>query len=232
MMKELEKFDRTADTLMSVYAECTQQGVYNMSTKEWVQTLRKFSAATIYEAAGKLGGMEPHIRCIVSGLKMVGPAFTVKCLVGDARAVTQAIDCAAPGDVLVVDSGGTDLTTPFGSMSATAAKLRGIAGCVTNGAVRDFDELVEIGFPVFAAGVSVRGNVKQHPGWTGIPITVGGVTVRPGDIIVGDTDGVVVVPVKNAGQVCSEAAKQQIKEDKIMQRIRSGERLTKIFGIE
>jgi 4-hydroxy-4-methyl-2-oxoglutarate aldolase len=213
-------------------AKRPQQGDYNMSTKEWIQTLRKFSTATIYEAAGKLGGMEPHIRCIVSGLKMVGPAFTVKCLVGDARAVAQAIDRAAPGDVLVVDSGGTDLTTPFGSMSATAAKLRGIAGFVTNGAVRDFDELVEIGFPVFAAGISVRGNVKQHPGWIGIPITVGGVTVRPRDIIVGDPDGVVVVPVENADQVCSKAVEQQIKEDNIMQRIRSGERMTKIFGIE
>jgi len=203
-----------------------------MSTKEWVQTLRKFSAATIYEAAGKLGGMEPHIRCIVSGLKMVGPAFTVKCLVGDARAVAQAIDSAAPGDVLVVDSGGTDLTTPFGSMSATAAKLRGITGFVTNGAVRDFSDLVKIGFPVFAAGISVRGNVKKHPGWIGIPITVGGVTVRPRDIIVGDPDGVVVVPVENVDQVCSKAVEQQIKEDNIMQRIRSGERMTKIFGIE
>ena len=200
-----------------------------MSTKEWVQTLRKFSAATIYEAAGKLGGMEPHIRCIVSGLKMVGPAFTVKCLVGDARAVAQAIDSAAPGDVLVVDSGGTDLTTPFGNMSATAAKLRGIAGFVTNGAVRDFSDLVKIGFPVFAAGISVRGNLKQHPGWVGLPVTVGGAMVRPGDIIVGDPDGVVVVPVERADQVCSEAVKQQIKEDSIMQRIRSGERLTKIF---
>ena len=93
---------------------------------------------------------------------MAGTALTIKCLVGDASAVMKAIDNALPGNVLVIDAGGTNFTTPFGSMSATAAKLRGIAGCVTNGAVRDYDELVEIGLPVFAAGVSIRGNVKNH----------------------------------------------------------------------
>ena len=78
---------------------------------------------------------------------MIGPAFTVKCVIGDARAVAHAVDQATPGDVLVIDAGGTDLTTPWGSMSATAAKLRGLAGCVTNGGVRDFDKLVELDFP-------------------------------------------------------------------------------------
>ena len=203
-----------------------------MTMNDWVKKLNKFSVATIYEAAGKLGGMEPHIHSIVPGLRMIGPAFTVKCVVGDARAVAQAVDQATPGDVLVIDAGGTDLTTPWGSMSAAAAKLRGLAGCVTNGGVRDFDELVDIGFPVFAAGIGIRGNVKLHPGWIGIPVSIGGVIVRPGDIVVGDADGVVVVPVEGAEQMCSKSAQQHAKEDDIMQRIRSGEPLTRIFGIE
>ena len=203
-----------------------------MTANDWVKRLNKFPAATIYEAAGKLGGMEPYIRSIVPGVRMIGPAFTVKCVIGDARAVAQAVDQATPGDVLGIDAGGTDLTTPWGSMSATAAKLRGLAGCVTNGGVRDFDELVEIGFPVFAAGVGIRGNVKLHPGWIGIPVSVGGVTVKPGDIVVGDADGVVVVPVERAEKICEKAAQQYAKEDDIMKRIRSGERLTQIFGIE
>ena len=163
---------------------------------------------------------------------MVGTALTIKCLVDDASAVVKAIDNASPGNVLVIDAGGTNFTTPFGSMSATAAKLRGIAGCVTNGAVRDYDELVEISLPVFAAGVSIRGNVKNHQGWIGIDVTVGGVIVQSGDIVVGDSDGVVVVPAKSAEQICSKASKQQEKERQIMQRILSGERLTKIFSIE
>jgi 4-hydroxy-4-methyl-2-oxoglutarate aldolase len=203
-----------------------------MTTKDLIRQFQKFSAATIYEAAGKLGGMEPHIRSIVPGVRMVGAAFPVKCLVGDARAVAQAVDRAQAGDVLVIDAGGTDQTTPWGSMSATAAKLRGIAGCVTNGGVRDLDELLEIGFPVFAAGVGIRGNVKLHRGWIGIPVSVGGVTVKPGDVVVGDSDGVVVVPADKAEEVCVKAAEQQAKEEEIMQRIRAGEPLAQIFGID
>jgi 4-hydroxy-4-methyl-2-oxoglutarate aldolase len=162
---------------------------------------------------------------------MVGTAFTVKCFVGDAKAVALAIDQAKEGDVLVIDAGGTQRATPWGSMSATAAKLRGIAGCVTNGAVRDIDELIDIGFPVFAAGISVRGNVKLHPGWIGIPVSVGGMTVHPGDIVIGDNDGVVVVAAEQAQKVYDRAVEQQAKENKIMQRIRSGEPLGRIFGI-
>jgi 4-hydroxy-4-methyl-2-oxoglutarate aldolase len=198
---------------------------------ELVRRFRDFSAATVYEANGKFGDLEPIIRPIVPGVRMVGTAFTVKCFVGDAKAVALAIDQAKEGDVLVIDAGGTQRATPWGSMSATAAKLRGIAGCVTNGAVRDLDELIDIGFPVFAAGVSVRGNVKLHPGWIGIPVSVGGMTVHPGDIVIGDNDGVVVVAAEQAQVVYSRAAEQQAKESEIMQRIRSGEPLGRIFGI-
>ncbi len=202
-----------------------------MQTKELVRRFQDFMAATVYEANGKFGDMAPNIRSIVPGTRMAGPAFTVKCFVGDAKAVALAIDQAKEGDVLVIDAGGTERATPWGSMSATAAKLRGIAGCVTNGAVRDIDELIDIGFPVFAAGVSVRGNVKLHPGWIGIPVSVGGMTVRPGDVVIGDADGVVVVAAEQAQEVCSRAVEQQAKENEIMRRIRSGEPLGRIFGI-
>lgn len=202
-----------------------------MQTKELAMRFQDFSAATVYEANGKFGDLEPNIRSIIPGISMVGTAFTVKCFVGDAKAVALAIDQAKEGDVLVIDAGGTERATPWGSMSATAAKLRGIAGCVTNGAVRDIDELIDMGFPVFAAGVSVRGNVKLHPGWIGIPVSVGGMTVRPGDIIIGDNDGVVVVAAEQAQEVYSRALEQQSKENEIMLRIRSGEPLGRIFGI-
>jgi 4-hydroxy-4-methyl-2-oxoglutarate aldolase len=202
-----------------------------MQTKELVRRFQDFSAATVYEANGKFGDLEPNIRPIVPGVRMVGTAFTVKCFVGDAKAVALAIDQAKEDDVLVIDAGGTQRATPWGSMSATAAKLRGIAGCVTNGAVRDIDELIDIGFPVFAAGVSVRGNVKLHPGWIGIPVSVGGMIVRPGDIVIGDNDGLVVVAAEQAQEVYSRAVTQQAKENEIMQRIRSGEPLGRIFGL-
>ena len=202
-----------------------------MQTKELVQGFQDFSAATVYEANAKFGDLEPIIRPIVPGVHMVGTAFTVKCFVGDAKAVALAIDLAKEDDVLVIDAGGTERATPWGSMSATAAKLRGIAGCVTNGAVRDIDELIDIEFPVFAAGISVRGNVKLHPGWIGLPVSVGGMIVCPGDIVIGDADGVVVVAAEQAQKVYSRAVEQQAKENEIMQRIRSGEPLGRIFGI-
>lgn len=202
-----------------------------MQTKELIRRFQEFSAATVYEANGKFGDLEPNIRPVVPGLRMVGTAFTVKCFVGDAKAVALAIDQAQEGDVLVIDAGGTQRVTPWGSMSATAAKLRGIAGCVTNGAVRDMDELIEIGFPVFAAGASVRGNVKLQPGWIGIPVSVGGMTVHPGDIVIGDSDGVVVIAAEHAQAVYERAVDQQAKENEIMQRIRSGEPLGRIFGL-
>jgi len=202
-----------------------------MLTKEIVKRLQEFTAATVYEANGKSGDLAPNIRPIVPDTRFVGPAFTVKCFVGDAKAVALAIDQAKEGDVLVIDAGGTQRATPWGSMSSTAAKLRGIAGCVTNGAVRDKDELIDIGLPVFAAGVSVRGNVKLHPGWIGIPVSVGGMTVCPSDIVIGDADGVVIVAAEKAQQVYSRAVEQQVKENEIMQRIRSGEPLGRIFGI-
>jgi 4-hydroxy-4-methyl-2-oxoglutarate aldolase len=202
-----------------------------MTRKNIVRRLEKFATPTIYEAAGKLGDMEPTIRPIVPGARMVGPAFTVKCFIGDLKAVLRAIDLAHPGDVLVIDAGGSARATAWGGTSALAAKMRGLSGCVTNGAVRDLDELVEIGFPVFAAGVSVRGTVKLHPGWNSIMVCVGGVSVRPGDIVVGDADGVVVVPIEQAEDICAQAAMQRKKEREIERRLRAGESVTKIFGI-
>ena len=202
-----------------------------MNTMDVIQRLRGFTAATIYEAAGKVGDMEPTIRPVVPGKRILGPAFTVKCFVGDARAVAHAIGRAQPGEVLVIDAGDTERATPWGSTSALAAKLRGLEGCVTNGAVRDLDELIELGFPVFARGISVRGNVKLHPGWIGLPVCVGGVIVKPGDILVGDSDGVVVVPAERSEEVCAKAEEQQAKEQEIFRRVRAGEPLTRIFGI-
>ena len=202
-----------------------------MNHKTLAHPLSGFPTSTIYEAAGKLGDMEPTIRPIVQGARIAGPAFSVKCFVGDNRPVLRAIDLAQPGDVLVIDVGGTERATAWGGTSSLAAQLRGLGGCVTNGAVRDLNELTRIGFPVFAMGVSVRGTVKFHPGWIGIPVSVGGVAVRPSDWVFGDADGIVVVPFERAGEVFEKATAQRLKEEEIEQRLRAGESVTHIFGI-
>jgi 4-hydroxy-4-methyl-2-oxoglutarate aldolase len=202
-----------------------------MADRDLTRGMREFAAATVYEAAGKLGDMEPSVRPIVPGIHLVGPAFTVKCFVGDTTAVLRSIDLAKPGDVLVIDVGGTERASAWGGSSALAAKQRGLAGCVTNGSVRDFDELIEIRFPVFATGISVRGTVKSHPGWTGITVSVGGVAVKPGDIVIGDSDGVVVVAAERAEEICEKAAVQRKSEEERERKLRAGESLAKILGI-
>jgi len=202
-----------------------------MNRKPLANRLAEFGTPTIYEAAGKLGDMEPAIRPVIPGVRIAGPAFTVKCFLGDNAAVLRAIDLAQPGDVLVIDIGGTERATGWGGTSALAAQLRGIAGCVTNGAVRDFDELVKLGFPVFAKGISVRGTVKFHPGWIGQMVSVGGVAVRPGDLVFGDEDGVVVVPIERSEEVFAQAVAQRAKENEIERRLREGESVTHIFDL-
>ena len=116
---------------------------------------------------------------------MAGTAYTVKVVPGDTLAVLRAIAQAPSGIVLVIDAGGTDRITVWGGTSSLAAQRRGLAGMATNGSIRDVEEIQELGFPVFAAGVSVRGTVKSHPGWTGIPVSVGEVPVHPQGPVVG-----------------------------------------------
>ncbi len=186
---------------------------------------RPLSAAIVYEAAVKLGDMEPSIRSIISGLPLRGYAFTAKCLVGDSRAALRAIEHAQPGDVLVIDAGGTDRATVWGGRSTIAAKARMLAGLVTNGAVRDVDQIASLGFPIFAHGISVRGTMRTHDGWLQIPVSVGGVVVQPGDYIVADSDGVVVVPSARVGEVMALATSRDAQEREKERQAAEGGRL-------
>jgi 4-hydroxy-4-methyl-2-oxoglutarate aldolase len=152
------------------------------------------AAATIYEAIGKRGEVGPDIRPVQAGFKLVGPAWTVRCLAGDAKAIWLAIEAADPGSVIVVDNGGSPWVTAIGGTSVRAALRRGIAGFVLNGAVRDTAEIRALGLPVFASGTSLRGTIKSHDGWQTEPVAIGAAVVAQGDLVVGDDDGVVIVP--------------------------------------
>lgn len=189
-------------------------------------------AATAYEAAGKCGDVAPDICLMTPGLKLAGPALTVRCMPGDMTAVVRAIDQSKPGDVLVVDAGGTARSTIFGGTSAIAAKTRGIAGVVTNGAVRDVDELIELELPVFAKTASVRGTVKSHPGWLNLPIALGDAVIAPGDYLIGDSDGVVVLPAARLEEIAANAQTQRRNELEKDNRARAGEPLARIIGID
>jgi 4-hydroxy-4-methyl-2-oxoglutarate aldolase len=187
-------------------------------------------AATVYEAAGARGDMAPSIRPISPG-RLVGPAFTVKCLVGDALAVFRAIERAQPGDVLVIDAGGTDRATAWGGTMAHAAIRQQIAGCVTNGAIRDTADIRALAFPVYGAGTSVRGTRVAHPGWLNVTVSVGDVAVSPGDWIVADEDGIVVVPRDEAAAVAAAARILLEHETARDQRIDDGEAVSEVLRL-
>lgn len=202
-----------------------------MKPCEIAETLGRYPTATTYEAAGKRGDMAPDIRSIVPGARMSGVAYTVRTFPGDTTAVIRALDDAPAGSVLVVDAGGTDRAAVWGGTSSLVCSVRDLAGCVTNGCVRDVDELQAIGVPVYAAGVAPRGTLKNHEGWRGRPVSVGGVVVSPGDYVIGDSDGVVVVAASEGAATCERAAEQRRAEEDRNARVRSGEPLASVIGL-
>jgi regulator of RNase E activity RraA len=140
--------------------------------------------------------MEPEIKNMTDpDLRLVGPACTVKCYPGDNLMVHKALDVAQPGDVVVVDTSSTSLTAVLGDLVCTKARHRGIAGFIVDGLIRDLPAIRRLGdFPVFARDVTPKGPLHRGPGEIGYPISCGGIVVNPGDVIVADLNGVVVVP--------------------------------------
>jgi 4-hydroxy-4-methyl-2-oxoglutarate aldolase len=195
------------------------------------EALKALPAAGLYEAAGKRGDMAPHIRALAGGKRVAGFAFTLRTLPGDNLGVFHAINQAQPGDVLVIDAGGTDRVTIWGGTSAIAAQAKGIAGCVTNASIRDVAEIEALGFPVFAAGTSVRGATKNHAGWMNVPVCVGDVTVNPGDFIVGDEDGVVVIAAADIETVINRAAELEGRHLLRDSRLRAGESIASVMEL-
>ncbi len=154
--------------------------------------------------------------------KLVGTAFTVKTRPGDNLIVHKALDMAAPGDVIVVDAGGALDQAIIGELMSGWAEKRGVAGIIIDGAIRDSDVLGERDFPVYAAGVTHRGPYKDGPGEINVAISVGGMVVRPGDLITGDHDGVLAIPQEDAERVITAAEAQNKKEQAAMAAIAAG----------
>lgn len=198
---------------------------------EVVATLGRLPTATIYEANGKWGEVAPNIRPIVDGVRLCGRAFTVKAMPGDNLVVFRAIDEAPAGSVLVIDAGNTAGATIWGGTSTCACVAKKINGCVTNAAVRDVAQIRKLNFPVFAAGINVRGTVKSHPGWTQVPISFGEVPVKPGDIVIGDEDGIVIVAAERAEEVAKKALEKQRNDEERETRILNGEPIRTVLKL-
>ena len=162
-----------------------------------------FDTPAISDRMNRLYTMSPVIRNLsAENLKLVGPACTVKVYPGDNLMVHKALDVAQPGDVIVVDTSASTMTAVLGDLVSTKARHRGFAGFVVDGLVRDLPAIRRLGdFPVFARGVTPTGPLHRGPGEINYPICAGGIVVEPGDIIVGDAIGVVVVPQEIAGDL-------------------------------
>lgn len=202
-----------------------------MNLLEVADALGKLGTSTVYEAAGKVGDIGPAIRQIVPGTRFAGIAMTLRIWPGDTLGVLLAIDRAPAGAVLVIDAGGTDRAAVWGGTSSLACMAKGVRACVTNGSVRDVDEMIEMKFPIYAAGVSPRGTMKNHAGWPGITISVGDCVVNDGDIVIGDSDGVLIVSARGAGEVLVKAKVQDQKQRDRDARAKSGETLASILGL-
>jgi RraA family protein len=167
---------------------------------------------------GATAGLRPYHR----GGKLIGAAFTVKTRPGDNLLVHKAIDMAAAGDVIVVDAGGELAQAIIGEIMTTHAAKRGVAGFVIDGAIRDAEAIASANLPVYARGVTHRGPYKDGPGEINVTVSIGGMVVNAGDIIVGDADGVLAVPQAIAEEVIAAATAQNRKEEAILAAIAAG----------
>ena len=200
--------------------------------KELVEKFSGHGSATIHEAMGRFGAMSHQIKPLTRGMMVCGPAFTVKMQAGDNVMLLKAIKESQKGDVIVVDCGRILDNGPFGELTALECTVKGVAGLVTTGSVRDTREIIELGFPVFSAAVSIVGTVKESLGLINHPVSAGDVIVRPGDIILGDDDGVVVIPLELAEDILQKSDERVAKEQKTMEEIRKGRSIFDIYGYE
>ncbi|HEY0295407.1 MAG TPA: RraA family protein [Bordetella sp.] len=183
---------------------------------ELAKRFAEVPVACISDVMSRLSAAGPTLRPLHAGGVLCGPAFTVKTRPGDNLMVHKALMLAQPGDVIVVDAGG-DLTNALvGELMLSYGMQRGIAGVVINGAVRDSEWIGKHGFPVYAAGITHRGPYKDGPGEINVPVSLDGMVVTPGDLMVGDADGLVCVPHDHAEDVYALAAKKRDGEAKVL----------------
>lgn len=185
--------------------------------------------ATIHEAMGQRGAMTHTIRPLTPEMRCVGRALTVKCHSGDNLMLIKAVSMAKPGDVIVADMGNLLDNGPFGEILAVECLTRGAKGLVISTSVRDSLAIINRKFSVFSAGISVFGTSKACKGSINHPVIVGGVLVNPGDLVIGDRDGVVVVPYSEAEKVLEAAKKRQEKEAKVISQLQEGASLFEIY---
>jgi len=195
--------------------------------KDIVQQASGFQAAILADVAGRRGAMHGRIAALRPRMQVVGTAFTVEVRPGDNLMIHAAMALAKPGDVLVIDGKGDQTSALMGTIMMTACQKLGIAGVVMDGACRDSLEIDEMDYPVFSVGTNPNGPTKNVPGRIGHPISCGGVMVYPGDFVIGDGDGVVVVERAKIEGLLPVAAKKVKDEAARIAAIKDGDTAAK-----
>jgi 4-hydroxy-4-methyl-2-oxoglutarate aldolase len=193
--------------------------------------LAQLGVATVHEAAGRTGIIDLPLTQVVPGSRVAGPARIALCAAGDNTMVHAVVAHANPGDVLVLTSSSPAPVALVGELIATQAQTRGVAGILVDGAVRDLDELAAIGLPIWARFVRASGATKGEVGELDVPVVIGGTTIRPGDLVVLDCDGAMVLPSERVAEVLPLALERAEKERVMRQRYASGELSYDVQGL-
>lgn len=209
---------------------------FERPSREIVEAFSKQASATVHEASGRKGPVSNAIKPIAKGIKICGPAFTVQCMPGDNLMLHKALELAQPGDVIVATTNGGYEYGYWGGLMATSAVARKLGGLAIDGCIRDSEEIIEMGFPMFARGTAIRGTVKNTLGLINYPTVFGGIMVEPGDLILGDDDGMVVVKRSECEEVLEKSIKRVKAEEEKAKILATGissveyNKLTEVFA--